>query len=409
MHISEGILTAPVLLAGGVGTILGLAIGLRCMNVREIPKVALLTAAFFVASLVHVPIGPSNAHLVLNGIMGILLGWTAFPAIFIGLFFQAVLFQFGGLTTLGVNTLNMAVPAVIMGALARPVLRSNSGLFAMVMTAIAGAGAIIMSAVMVAGSLALSGESFVAVSKLIFVAHIPIAIAEGVLSVLIISFLLKTKPEVIKGNMHSRAAKLGLVSIIIIPILIAICSQAHAHKVNLFAWYDGKMILAEGYFSSGNKAMDSTILVLDSGGKEVFHGTTNKKGEFSFKPPGNGEYRLVLKAGMGHQAEALVSVQGMESGSAAPEAGQAGQQTAESPGLKGDGHAAKHAHKGTVTLTSMEFEQILDRKLNPVKEQLLRLAEQGDRVGFRDVVAGLGYIAGLMGLAIYLTQRKRKK
>ncbi len=409
MHISEGVLTAPVLLAGGVGTILGLAIGLRRMNVREIPKVALLTAAFFVASLVHVPIGPSNAHLVLNGILGILLGWTAFSAIFIGLFFQAVLFQFGGLTTLGVNTLNMAVPAVIMGVFARPALRSNSGLFATVMTAIAGAGAIVMSAAMVAGSLALSGESFVAVSKLIFVAHIPIAIAEGVLSVFIISFLLKTKPEVIKGNMHSRTAKLGLVSIIIIPILFAICSQAHAHKVNLFAWYDGKMILAEGYFSSGNKAMDSVILVFDSGGKEVFHGMTDKKGEFSFKPPGNGEYRLVLKAGMGHQAEALVSVQAMESGSAAPEAGHAGLQTAESPGLKGDGHAAKDAHKGTVTLTSMEFEQILDRKLNPVKEQLLRLAEQGDRVGFRDVVAGLGYIAGLMGLAMYLIQRKRKK
>jgi cobalt/nickel transport system permease protein len=368
------------------------------MDVREIPKVALLTAAFFVASLIHVPVGPSSAHLILNGILGILLGWTAFPAIFIGLFFQAVLFQFGGLTTLGVNTLNMAVPAVIMGALARPALRSNSGLFAMVMTAIAGAGAIVMSATMVAGSLALSGESFVAVSKLIFVANIPIAIAEGVLSVLIISFLLKTKPEIIKGNMHSGAVKLGLVSIIIIPILIGLCSQAYAHRVNLFAWYDGKMILAEGYFSSGNKAMNSTILVLDSGGKEVFHGMTDKQGKFSFKPPGNGKYCLVLKAGMGHRAEALVSVQGMESGPAAPEAGQAGPQTAESPELK-----------GTVTLTGTEFEQILDSKLNPIKEQLLRLAKQGDRVGFRDVVAGLGYIAGLMGLAMYLTQKKQKK
>jgi len=153
------------------------------------------------------------------------------------------------------------------------------------------------------------------------------------------------------------------------------------------------MILAEGYFSSGNKAMDSTILVFDSGGKEVFHGMTDKKGEFSFKPPGNGEYRLVLEAGMGHRAETLVSVQGMKSEGATLEAGQ----------------ATEDAHKGTAALTSEEFEHILDRKLNPVKEQLLRLAEQGDRVGFRDVVAGLGYIAGLMGLAMYLTQKKQKK
>jgi cobalt/nickel transport system permease protein len=393
MHISEGVLAAPVLLAGGFGTILGLAIGLRRMNVREIPKVALLTAAFFVASLVHVPVGPSSAHLILNGILGILLGWTAFPAIFIGLFFQAVLFQFGGLTTLGVNTMNMAVPAVIMGALARPVFQINSGLFAMVMAAIAGAGAIVLSAAMVAGSLALSGESFVAVSKLIFVAHIPIAIAEGILSVLIISFLLRTKPEIIQGDIHSGFLGLGIVFIIIILILIAISSQAYAHRVNLFAWYDGKMILAEGYFSTGTKAVNSTILVLDSEDKEVFHGMTDKKGKFSYKPPGNGEYRLVLEAGVGHRDEALVSVQDMESEGAAPEAGQ----------------ATKDAHKGNVTITSIEFEQILDRKLNPIKEQLLRLAEQGDRVCFRDVVAGLGYIAGLMGLAIYLAQRKRKK
>ncbi|MEA3386276.1 MAG: hypothetical protein U9Q89_07495, partial [Thermodesulfobacteriota bacterium] len=156
---------------------------------------------------------------------------------------------------------------------------------------------------------------------------------------------------------------------------------------------------AEGYFSGGNKAMDSAVLALDSEGKEVYHGMTDKKGKFSFKPPGNGEYRLVLEAGMGHRAEALVSIQGTESGPAAQETEQAnGPQTAESP-----------EPKGTLALTSAEFEQILDRKLNPVKDQLLRLAEQGDKVGFRDVVAGLGYIAGLMGLAMYLTQKKREK
>ncbi len=193
-------MTAPVLLAGGAGTVMGLAIGLRRMDVQEIPKVALLTAAFFLASLVHIPIGPSNAHLVLNGILGILLGWAAFPAIFIGLFFQAVLFQFGGFTTLGVNTLNMALPSILMGALARPALRSDSRMCALIMTAVAGAGAVIMSAAMVAGALSMSGDPFIPLSKLIFAAHIPIAIAEGLLSVLIISFLLKTKSEVIKNH-----------------------------------------------------------------------------------------------------------------------------------------------------------------------------------------------------------------
>jgi cobalt/nickel transport system permease protein len=38
-----------------------------------------------VASLIHVPIGPSNAHLILNGLVGLLLGWGAFPAILVAL------------------------------------------------------------------------------------------------------------------------------------------------------------------------------------------------------------------------------------------------------------------------------------------------------------------------------------
>lgn len=34
----------------------------------RLPHAALLSAVFFVASLIHVPIGPADAHLVLNGL-----------------------------------------------------------------------------------------------------------------------------------------------------------------------------------------------------------------------------------------------------------------------------------------------------------------------------------------------------
>src|SRR4030042_6506194 len=74
---------------------------------------AVLSSAFFVASLIRVPIGPSSVHLVLNGLVGVLLGWMAFPSILVALALQALLFQFGGFTSLGVNTFNMAAPAVM--------------------------------------------------------------------------------------------------------------------------------------------------------------------------------------------------------------------------------------------------------------------------------------------------------
>ncbi|MBT8354287.1 MAG: cobalt transporter CbiM, partial [Desulfofustis sp.] len=113
MHISEGILSAPVLLGGASLTAVGTMIGLKKLDLDRIMEVSMLTATFFVASLIHVPIGPASIHLVLSGLLGIILGWVCFPAIVVGLLMQAVFFQYGGLMVLGVNAVIMAFPAVL--------------------------------------------------------------------------------------------------------------------------------------------------------------------------------------------------------------------------------------------------------------------------------------------------------
>ena len=54
----------------------GTAVGLKKLKEDKIPQAAILSAAFFVASLIHVPIGPSSVHLILNGIVGLMLGFS---------------------------------------------------------------------------------------------------------------------------------------------------------------------------------------------------------------------------------------------------------------------------------------------------------------------------------------------
>ena len=195
MHISEGILSGSVLATGGVLAASGTIIGLRDMKGEDFVKVSLLSSSFFVASLIHVPVGPSSAHLVLNGLCGIILGWKSFPAILVSLFLQAILFQFGGLTTLGVNTCNMAIPAVISYYLFRPLLKKNLFLTGF----LSGFFSILLSCLFVSLSLISTNKYFLNIVKTITLVHLPIAFIEGIITGFILTFLKKTKSEIIGG------------------------------------------------------------------------------------------------------------------------------------------------------------------------------------------------------------------
>jgi cobalt/nickel transport system permease protein len=198
MHISEGVLSPAVLSGSAALAMVGTAIGLKKIDYEAIPRVGILSAAFFVASLIHVPMGPSSVHLLLNGLLGLLLGWAAFPAVLIGLFLQALLFQFGGITVLGVNTLNVALPAVLSFMVFRGLLRQN-GLSAMFASFACGFTTVLLTALMTAFSLFLTGEGFRQVAELVVLAHIPLMIIEGFITLFCFLFILKVRPEMMEA------------------------------------------------------------------------------------------------------------------------------------------------------------------------------------------------------------------
>jgi cobalt/nickel transport system permease protein len=202
MHISEGILSPPVLVAGAAFTAAGVAIGLKKMENEKIPRVAVLTAAFFVASLIRVPLGPSAVHLVLNGLLGLVLGWAAFPAILVGLALQGLLFQFGGLTTLGVNTFIMAAPAILCYYLFGRAIASKNSALATALAFGCGFFAILLSALLLAFCLIFTGESFIQAAKVLVLAHLPVMLLEGLVVALCLAFLMKVKPELL-GVTHA--------------------------------------------------------------------------------------------------------------------------------------------------------------------------------------------------------------
>src|SRR5690348_3625529 len=112
VHISDGVLTWPWLAGGFAVAAALLTLGAWRLRDEEIPRIAILTAAFFIASLIHIRVGPTSIHLLLSGLVGVVLGPRAGLAIAVGLVLQVLLIQHGGYGTLGVNTFVMALPAL---------------------------------------------------------------------------------------------------------------------------------------------------------------------------------------------------------------------------------------------------------------------------------------------------------
>ena len=203
MHISEGVLSGPVLISGMVLAAAGTAIGLRNLDYDRIPRIGILSASFFVASLIHVPIGVASVHLILNGIVGLILGWGAFPAILVALTLQAVLFQFGGITALGVNTVIMASPAVFCYFLfGRLMVRKPS--VSIPAAFAAGALSVLLAAILLGLALIFTEEGFIKVSTLVVMANLPVMAVEGVITALCVAFLKKVQPEMLSWYSQSE-------------------------------------------------------------------------------------------------------------------------------------------------------------------------------------------------------------
>jgi cobalt/nickel transport system permease protein len=201
MHISDGVLTAQIYTAGGVAAAALTAFALKKIKTEDIPIISVMTAAFFVASLIHVKLGPISEHLMLNGLIGIVLGISSFPAIAVALLFQAIMFQHGGITSLGINSLSMGLPALASYAIFKLGHRIKQGnkQVTFILALISGTVSVVLSAVLVSFLLITAGTEFNKTAELVLAANIPISIIEGLITAFTVMFLKKVKPEVI-GN-----------------------------------------------------------------------------------------------------------------------------------------------------------------------------------------------------------------
>ena len=182
--------------------------------------------------------------------------------------------------------------------------------------------------------------------------------------------------------------------------------DAGAHRVNIFAWVEGDTVLVECKYPDGAKVHEGVIRVLDSAGRELLNGKTNDKGEFSFKVPKQDDLTIVLEAGMGHRADWPLSKQDLPPAGEAPTPGSAAppqpvsKTEAPSPAAKASAPGAASPPPADI---DQAIEKALDKKLAPVLRMLAEMHEQ--KVRLTDVLGGIGYIIGLVGVAAYFKRK----
>ena len=199
VHLADGVIATPWLVGGFIGAALLLAFAMWRLQEEWVPRIGVLTAAFFVGSSIHIPLTlvPTSVHLILNGLVGVLLGRRAPLAVAIGLTLQYLLLAHGGLSTLGINACIIGLPAVFAGLLF-PVLR-RLRMPAFALGCLLGSGASAASVVLNFLVLLLGGkDDWQTLAKLVLIAHIPVVIVEGLMLGVVVSYLEKVKPEMLR-------------------------------------------------------------------------------------------------------------------------------------------------------------------------------------------------------------------
>ena len=178
-------------------------------------------------------------------------------------------------------------------------------------------------------------------------------------------------------------------------LIISTALPASAHRAIIFAWVEGDSVFTESKFSGGRRAINAEVLVLDREGKQLLEGRTNDKGEFSFKIPKLTDLRIVVTAGTGHQGEWTIPESEIREAGAVLE-----KKRTDEPSQPVALGLGKEEIKGLI-------DDSLDRKLRPIVRMMTESQSKGPSVN--EIVGGIGYIFGLMGVALYFKSRGKKR
>jgi nickel transport protein len=186
---------------------------------------------------------------------------------------------------------------------------------------------------------------------------------------------------------------------------IMFCPAAYAHKASIFAWVQGDTIHTQSKLMGGKRPNQALVEVFDENQNLLLKGRTDARGQFSFPVPQKSNLKIVLNAGAGHLAYwSLTPNDFMDAASDSSHG-----HTHESAVYTEASQTTNGAHPDLVTREEIAtlVAAALDQKLGPVMAKLAEMDQ--NRIKPSDIIGGLGYIIGLVGLAAYIRYHSKSR
>jgi nickel transport protein len=217
------------------------------------------------------------------------------------------------------------------------------------------------------------------------------------------------------GRARGRARGCGHVLWLAATLLWLLApGPALAHKLNLFAAAEGRVIRGEVYFAGGGKAADVPVRVQSASGEPLAALRSGADGGFAYKATAAVDHQIIAETPDGHRASWLVRAaelggafpQGDDADAGASSSAAAPLQAADRPALAAAAAAATEIGAAEARLDPdliAAIERAVARQVRPLREAA---AAARDAAGFRDVLGGIGYIVGLAGLGLWWQCRR---
>ncbi|MGE4266682.1 MAG: hypothetical protein AB7F25_04560 [Deferribacterales bacterium] len=156
-------------------------------------------------------------------------------------------------------------------------------------------------------------------------------------------------------------------------------STASAHKLNILAFAENNVLTVNSYFADGTPCRECAFQVLDADGKVFAGGKLDNNGEFSKNGEMPTEMKIIVDGGMGHRAEQSIT-------------------------SSAETNMAYEEPAPSTSVDTTQIRQLIREELSKQTAELKAEIDKG-RSHLDMIIAGIGYILGIFGIAMIVKKK----